>query len=395
MHTEKDKKHRIIFHIDMDAFFASCEEAINPALKEKPLIVGGTKKDTRSIVACPNYLARAKGVRTAMPITHALLLVPEANFIRSTRGLYSDYAKRVRDIFYKYTPDVEPVSIDEAYMDVTKVMHLYNGDYRKLARMIKDEIKNTLKITCSIGIAANKLCAKIGSKFNKPDGVTVVPFGKEKEFLAKLPIERIPGVGKHTQEKLRKYGINLIEDILKFDQSFYDKEISMHTGWLLNVANGIDDREVHPESYEDRKSLSKENTFDKDINDIEFLRRELYSLMEKACTRLRKDNIKSRTLTVKVKYFDFKVNQKSLTRQRYSNLEVDFYEDALLLLNKLMEKRKMVRLLGVRFSELIQEDNSLQETMFADNEKFEKVSEKIDKLRDKYNFNIIKFGKNF
>ena len=128
---------KIIFHIDMDAFFASCEEAINPKLKGKPLVVGGTKEDVRSIVSCPNYLARAKGVRTAMPLKHAMQLVPEANFIRGTRGLYSDYSKRVREILYKYTPLVQPASIDEAYLDVTDILHLYKGDYVLLAEKLK------------------------------------------------------------------------------------------------------------------------------------------------------------------------------------------------------------------------------------------------------------------
>jgi len=168
-------KTRIIFHVDMDAFFASCEEAINPSLKNKPLVVGGNKKDRRGIVSCPNYLARAKGVKTAMPLTKAIRLVPEANFIRGTKGLYSDFSKKVLKVLQKYTPIIQQASIDEAYLDVTEVLHKYNGDYKKLAVIIKNDIKNTLDITCSIGIAANKVCTKIASKMNKPDGITLVP----------------------------------------------------------------------------------------------------------------------------------------------------------------------------------------------------------------------------
>ncbi|MBK8553772.1 MAG: hypothetical protein IPL53_23065 [Ignavibacteria bacterium] len=177
-----EQTHKIIFHIDMDAFFASCEEAINPSLRSKPLVVGGTKQDTRGIVSGPNYLARAKGVRTAMALTKAFALVPEANFIRHTKGLYSDYSRRVRLIMKKYTPLIQPLSIDEAFLDVTGILHIHNNDYLSLANKIKDDIKHTLDITCSIGIATNKVCAKIASKMNKPNGITLVPFLKEKNF---------------------------------------------------------------------------------------------------------------------------------------------------------------------------------------------------------------------
>lgn len=385
-------KHKIIFHIDMDAFFASCEESINPSLRSKALVVGGTKDDKRSIVACPNYLARAKGVRTAMPLSRAILLVPDGNFIRSTRGLYSDYSKRVREIFFKYTPAVQPVSVDEAYLDVTGVLHLHKNDHILLAERIKDDIKETLDITCSIGIAVNKNCAKIASKINKPDGVTVVPFGNEKEFLSEMTIDKIPGVGKATQERLRKYGINLIGDILKFDQTFYDKEIGFHTAFLINVANGRGSDNVK-ENSEERKSLSKENTFYEDVSDREFLQSELYSLMERCCQKLRKVKLKGRTVTVKVKYFDFTVNQRSYTTSKYSNLETDFYDDAVSLLDKMLMNKKMVRLLGVKFSEFVAGDDAVQENLFDDVDKKENLLNKLDTIRKKYDFEIVKFGR--
>lgn len=386
--------HRIIFHIDMDAFFASCEEAIKPELKNKPLVVGGTKEDKRSIVACPNYLARAKGVRTAMPLTKAIALVPEANFIRSTKGLYSDYSKKVREIFYKYTPVVQPISVDEAFLDVTEVLYMHNNDHILLAKKIKNEIKDTLKITCSIGIATNKVCAKIGSKFNKPDGITLVPFGKEREFLSDLTIDKIPGAGKATQERLKKYGIIKIGDILKYDKSFYENEIGIHTSFLINVASGKSSDNVR-EFGEDRKSLSKENTFWEDTDDRDFLLSELYYLMERCCQKLRSINTKSRTITVKVKYFDFKVNQKSFTGKKYSNVETDFYDDSVELLDKMLMKKKRIRLLGIKFSELVKGDDAMQENMFDDVDKKENLLKKIDKIRKKYNYDVVKFGRTF
>ncbi len=380
----------------MDAFFASCEEAINPSLKKKPLIVGGTKRDLRSIVSCPNYLARARGIKTAMPISQAISLAPDGNFIRGTRGLYSNYSKRVREILYQYTPIVEPASIDEAYLEVSGVLHLYNNDPVFLAMKIKEEIKNKLKITCSVGISRKKVCSKIASKQNKPDGITLVPFGYEKDFLAPLPVQRIPGVGKVTLVKLNKYGVKIIGDLLKFDKSFFENEIGVYSSYLYNVANGEDNREVHSESEDGhQKSLSKENTFWEDTNDLTFLKKELYSLLEKACTRLRKYKLTGKTLTIKVKYADFTVNQKSFTRTRYSNLEMDFYEDALVMMKTLLGKGRKIRLLGVKFSELLDEDGAVQENLFFDEDKFKNVVNNLDKIRKKYNFDIIKFGKNF
>lgn len=376
----------------MDAFFASCEESVNPSLKEKPLIVGGTKLDTRGIVSCPNYLARAKGVKTAMPLVKARQLVPEANFIRSTRGLYSEYSRKVKEILFDFCPVLQPVSIDEAFMDVSSVLHLYNDDPVVLATKIKDEIKNQLGITCSIGISSGKVFSKIASKINKPDGITFISFGKEKEFVSNLSVSSIPGVGKSTQVVLKRYGIILIKDLLKYNKEFYEREISPYSVGLLNVANGIDNREVRVEE-DDRKSLSKERTFNNDTNDMEFLSKELYSLLEKCCMKLRTENSKAKGITVKVKYHDFTVNQKSYTHKTHSNLEIDFENDTNILLGHLMKSGKKIRLLGVRFSDLIFESESKQESLFTDTDKFEKVSGTMDELRKKYNFDIIKFGK--
>lgn len=388
-------KHKVIFHIDMDAFFASCEEAINPSLKGKALIVGGTREDTRSIVSCPNYLARALGVKTAMPISRASLLVPDGNFIRGTRGLYSDFSKKVMNILHSYTPDVQQASIDEAYIDVTGVMHQYKNDVYILANKIKDEIKNILGITCSIGISKSKMYSKIASKINKPDGITLVPFGNEKEFISSLPVERIPGVGKSTLQKLQKYGIRYIGDALKFDESFFENEIGHYASFIYQVASGnYDNSTIHSDFDDGHKSLSKEHTFVHDESDMNFLKKELYTLLEKSCSRLRRYGYQSKTITIKIKQFDFSVYQKSLTVSSYSNLESAFYQEALILLEKLMTSKKPVRLLGVKFSELIQEEK-MQENIFLNSEKMINLTANMDKIRNKYNFNIIKFGKNF
>ena len=388
-------KPRYILHVDMDAFFASCEEAVNPDLKGKPLIVGGTKNDTRGIVSCPNYLARKKGIKTAMPISRALQLAPEGNFIRGTRGIYSDYSKRVREIFYKYTPLIEPMSIDEAFLDVTQTLRPFKGDVYELAFALKEEIKNTLGITCSIGISSNKVCSKIASKENKPDGITYLLKEEEQDFLHSLPVERIPGVGKVTLKHLNNYGIFIIGDLLKFDKTFYENEIGMHSGYLLNVANGIDNREINTfEDYE-QKSLSKETTLDFNTDDKHYLEKELYYVLERACSRLRKKNYVSNSLTVKVKYADFSVNQKSHIIKRFSNVEMDFYEDSLNLFDKLYRKGRQIRLIGVRFGDLREDDGNMQEDMFVKEDKFKSLVQNMDKIRKKYDYNVIKFGKTF
>lgn len=379
----------------MDAFFASCEEALNPKLKGKPLIVGGTKKDTRSIVSCPNYLARARGIKTAMPLSRALQLAPDGNFIRCTKGLYSDYSKRVMAILNNYTPVIEKASIDEAYLEVSGVMRQYENNPVKLATIIKDEIKNTLNITCSVGISTIKIVSKIASKQNKPDGITFVPDGKEKEFLANLPVQRIPGVGKSTYPKLAKYGIRTIGDLRKFDKSFYENEIGMYSSCLLEIANGTYIREVHSFEEHGQKSLSKDHTLDFDTGDKKFLEKQLYLVLEMACSRLRKRKYKSRSLTVKVKYSDFTVNQKSHLTDRYSNIEMDFEKDAKRLLSLLLPKGRRVRLIGVKFADLITDDDSNQEDLFEDKDKMKNLVEKIDIIRKKFNYDILKFGKTF
>lgn len=379
----------------MDAFFASCEEAVNPDLRGKPLIVGGTKNDTRGIVSCPNYLARKKGIHTAMPISKALQIAPEGNFIRGTKGIYSDFSKRTREIFYKYTPLIEPMSIDEAFLDVTETLLPFKGDVYSLAESLKNEIKNTLNITCSVGISSNKVCSKIASKENKPDGITYILKHEEMDFLHGLPVQRIPGVGKVTLKYLNKYGIFLIGDILKYDKSFYENVLGMQSGYLINVANAVDKREINTfEDYE-QKSLSKETTLDFNTDDLSYLRKELYLVLERSCARLRKKNIVSNSLTVKVKYHDFSVNQKSHILKRFSNVEMDFYDDALKLFDKLYYKGKFIRLVGVKFSDLKSDDGSMQEDLFIQENKFKSLVENIDKIRKKYNYNSVKFGKTF
>jgi DNA polymerase-4 len=384
---------QLIFHIDMDAFFASCEEALNPKLKEKPLIVGGTKKDTRSIVSCPNYLARARGIKTAMPISRAIQLAPDGNFIRGTRGLYSDFSKRVMAILYNYSPVVEQASIDEAYLEVSGVLYQYDNSPVKLANLIKNEIKNKLNITCSVGISSLKIVAKIASKENKPDGITYVPEGKEKEFLKNLPVQRIPGVGKATLPKLQKYGIINIGDLTKFDRTFYQKEIGMYSTYLLEIANGTYVRELHSFEEHDQKSLSKDHTLDFDMSDRKELEKLLFIVLEQACSRLRKKKFKSNNITVKVKYSDFTVNQKSHIMDTYSNIEKEFESEARKLLSMLLPKGKRVRLVGIKFADLVSDDNSVQEDLFVDKNKMKNLVEKVDIIRKKYNFGIVKFGK--
>ncbi|MBN1632772.1 MAG: DNA polymerase IV [Ignavibacteria bacterium] len=386
---------QIIFHIDMDAFFASCEEALNPKLKGKPLIVGGTKKDTRSIVSCPNYLARARGIKTAMPISRALQLAPDGNFIRCTKGLYSDFSKRVMAILNNYTPVIEKASIDEAYLEVSGVMRQYDNNPVKLAAIIKEEIKNELNITCSVGISSVKIVSKIASKQNKPDGITFVPDGQEKEFLANLPVQIIPGVGKSTYPKLAKYGIRTIGDLRKFDKSFYENEIGMYSSYLLEIANGTYIREVHSFEEHGQKSLSKDHTLDFDTGDKKYLEKQLYLVLEMACSRLRKKKYKSKNITVKVKYSDFTINQKSHLTDRYSNIEMDYEKDAKRLLSLLLPKGRSVRLIGVKFTDLITDEDSRQEDLFEDKDKMKNLVVKIDIIRKKFNYDILKFGKTF
>jgi len=332
---------RTIFLLDIDCFFASVEMALRPELRGKPLCIGGPR-GSRGIVACPNYEARAYGVKTAMPLrTAEKLLPPDAVFIPGHHKLYGEYSERVMDILYDFTPDIEQVSVDEAYMDVTGCLHFWSHDPVRMAKAMQERIWQDCALGVSIGVASNKVCAKIAAGLRKPKGLVVVLHGKEKEFLSPLPVEMVPGIGVKTAPKLHALGIYLVSDIFH-QPSVMHNHGSWLNRYLIAIANGRDEQVMQYDKVE--KSISRDTTFGHDTNDIDFIISTLYYLTERCCKTLRKRNMVSSTITAKVRFADFTTVQKQTTLTTASANEEDIFGAARQLLHALLPQHCFIRL---------------------------------------------------
>jgi DNA polymerase-4 len=332
-------------HLDMDAFYAAVEQSDNPELRGKPVMVGGSM---RGVVCAASYEARRYGVHSAMPVFQARRLCPQGIFLPVRMDRYREVSRTVMVILRGTSPLVEQVSIDEAFADITGTERLH-GPPVALALRVKAAVREATSLTCSIGIAPNKFLAKIASDLKKPDGLTILEQEQVEPFLHKLPVSKIPGVGKKTGEELKTLGIVFASDILKFPASFWGRKFGKWGAALCEKAQGIDNSAVEP--YCDPKSISAEQTFPEDIDSIAELEKMLLSQAEEVGRELRKLGFKARTLTVKVKLSDF----KTITRSRTLPDSVDttdvLFKAARQLLRDLTLTRK-VRLLGVGVSNL-------------------------------------------
>lgn len=382
---------RTIFLLDIDCFFASVEMALHPELWGKPLCIGGPR-GSRGIVACPNYEARAYGVKTAMPIrTAERLLPPDAVFMSGNHHLYGEYSERVMNILYDFTPDIEQVSVDEAYMDVTGCLHFHGHDPVRMATAIKERIWKDCGLRVSIGVASNKVCAKIAASLKKPDGLVVISHGREKEFLAPLPVEMVPGIGIKTTPKLHAQGIRTVADILNPKSPIRNPkfEASWISRYLTAVANGRDEQVMQFDRVE--KSISRDTTFWRDTNDGEFITSTLYYLTERCCKTLRKRNHAASTVTVKVRFADFTTVQKQNTLAVATANEEDVFCLARKLLSELLPRNRMIRLVGVKVSNL-QEAGEQMELGVKNSEKLGRLHSRLDALQEKYGYKSIQWG---
>ncbi|MGB9772884.1 MAG: DNA polymerase IV [Bacteroidota bacterium] len=380
-----------IFHIDLDAFFASVEEALNPNLKGRPVIVGGLP-DERGVVACPNYEARKLGVRTAMPLSKAFRLAPRAIFLRGNFENYEEFSRKFFDILCDFSPMVEPVSLDEAYVDVTGCLHLgnWNNDPVVMARAIKEAINRKLNLAASIGIASNKLCAKIASDLSKPDGLLVVPYGEEKNFLAPLPVCVIPGIGRRTEEALRALGIHTVGDLSHCDPLLLRQTFGIVSRYLHDAANGIDHRPVSPE-MDATRSISRGTTFAEDTNDRTFIDAVLFYLSEKVAMALRDEGLLAGTVFVTLRYADFSTYQKSHTFDYLTNSEFEIFDRARKLFTLLWSRRMQVRFIAVGVASL--ESSYSQLELFMDaRTKRNLLIKSIDRIRAKFGYRAAYFG---
>ena len=290
---------RKIIHVDMDAFFASVEQRDNPALKGKPIAVGGSEK--RGVVAAASYEARKYGVFSAMPSRIAKQKCPELIFVKHRFSVYRQVSDEIRAIFHKYTDLVEPLSLDEAYLDVTQNKPGYKSAIY-IASKIKHEIQEATKLTASAGVSINKFMAKVASDMNKPNGLTVILPEEVEGFLDRLPIDKFYGVGKATIKKMHSLNIYKGSDLRLCDRIFLNKHFGKFGTYLFDVVRGIDKREVKP--HRERKSISVERTYDEDLFNIEMINEKIEDLTSLLASTLEKKEIKGKTVNLKVRYWE-------------------------------------------------------------------------------------------
>jgi DNA polymerase IV len=337
-----------IIHVDMDAFYASVEVIKDPSLRGKPVIVGG--QGGRGVVTSASYEARAFGVHSAMPTIRARRLCPHAIFLSNDFEAYLDYSTKIREVFLSFTPLVEPISLDEAFLDIAGSVKLF-GEPKTMSRLVKEAIAE-LGLTCTVGAAPNKFLAKLASTSAKPDGLLVVEPTEVEAFLHPLPVSALWGVGEQTGEVLRRLGLKTVGDLAAISRRTLERAVGDALGaHLHSLANGIDDRPVVPD--EPSKSVGSEETFSADLDAIEEILREVLRLSERTAGRLRSKGLCGRTVTLKVRFSNF----KTITRSRTVPEEVDsgaaIYQVAKDLFEKLPLERPRIRLLGVSVSGVV------------------------------------------
>jgi DNA polymerase IV len=373
--------HRRIIHIDMDAFYASVEQKDRPEFKGQPVIVGGSP-EKRGVVSAASYEARRFGVHSAMPTSQARRLCPGGIFLPVRMERYQEVSSQIFQILSEYTPLIEPLSLDESFLDVTASERLF-GPALEIARAMKRKIFEATKLSASAGIAPNKFLAKIASDLRKPDGLVEIGPEEVQGFLQDLPIGRLWGVGKRTEEILQKMGIRWVGQLGIFPPELIEKALGQFGLDLMALARGEDDRPVVPQS--EPKSISQEETFTPDLFDGEKMHRVILDQAERVGWELRKQKLRGSTVTLKVRYPDFSLVTRSFTLPRATDQGIEIYRTALQLLTRTEALRKKARLLGVGVSNLRHRDDPEQLSLFdARREKIERSLEAIDRIWEKF-----------
>jgi DNA polymerase-4 len=376
---------RYIAHLDLDCFFVSVERIKDPSLRGKPVIVGGSPSG-RGVVASASYEARAAGVRSAMPTVRALRLCPQAIVVRGHHSEYSDISRRLYLRMLGVAPVVERASIDELYLDLTGCERLYHDDLPGFIKRLQQEIASECSLPCTIALASNKLVAKIAANTVKPNGLITVPHGAEREFLSPLPIEVIPGVGPKTAELLRQHGFTAVADLQHAPADALTRLLGAYGASLADAASGIDPHQVRDEQL--RKSISREETFAADISDRQELERNLFELVEDVCSTLRAHHWKARTVSLKLRYRDF----RTLTRQQTlepTNYDPEIFTAASVLLRDAFDNQTPVRLLGVGLSTFVGDEGL---TLFDASDRKSDMLNAVDKLRKKFGREVLHVG---
>ncbi|MDB5062085.1 MAG: polymerase [Mucilaginibacter sp.] len=366
---------RHIVHIDLDSFFVSVERKFNPSLIGKAVIIGGSAD--RGVVASCSYEARAFGVHSAMPTRQALKLCPHAIVIHGTHGRYSEASREVTEIIHRSVPLYQKTSVDEFYIDLTG-MERFHDPY-KIASDLRQRVIRETGLPISFGMASGKTIAKMATNQAKPNGQLYIEHGKEKEFLAPLPIRKIPGLGENTCQKLYQYGIERIGDLQRVNLKFLETVFGKMGTYIYNKANGIDDSEIVPHS--DRKSISTEHTFESDVADRRTLETILVSMTEELAGKLRRENKVSSCLAIKIRYTNFETHtqQQKIALTAAEHILIPGIKN---LLTKAWNQHRPIRLIGVRLSNLC--TGSYQINLFEDNEERIRLYQAMDNINFRF-----------
>lgn len=372
-----------ILHADMDAFFSAVEQRENPELKGKAVIVGGINLSNRGVVSTASYEARKFGVHSAMPIAQARKLCPDGIYLPARHSLYQEASQNVFSILRKYTPLVEKLSIDEAFLDVKGCEKLY-GNPVEIAASIKKEVKEKTELTISVGVSVNKFLAKLASDYDKPDGLTVIEKKDIKSFMRNLDIDKIWGVGDVFAAKLGEHGVDKVSDIWPYSLKELKEEFGKGGVKLYYLSRGIDSRNV--ESKNEIKSISHEETFADNIEDRDRLFAYLFKMSEKVSFRLHSNSLKGNTVFIKVRYADFTTYSRQKSLKNHIDSSGKIYQTAKKLLEKDNLLNKPLRLLGIGVSGLAAENQQQLNLFEEDNDQLERT---IDQIKRKYGFNKI------
>ena len=378
----------MILHCDMDAFYASVEERERPELVGQPVIVGGEK---RGVVAAANYVARKYGIYSAMPSVTAHRLCPQGIFLPPRIGYYAEVSHQIREIFERFTPLVEPLSLDEAFLDVTGSESLF-GSAAEIGQKIKQMIRHELRLVVSVGVASNKFLAKIASDIGKPDGFVVVEPGREQEFLDPLPVERLWGVGRQGSKVFDRLGIRTIGQLRQWPIDTLVSRFGSQGEYLWELAHGIDDRPVVPER--EAKSISHETTFEEDVDDMEVVRAWLLDLTEQVGSRLRRNGLRGRTVQLKVRFADFSTITRSQTLPEPTDITEELWQAASdLFCQRLPAGHLPVRLIGVGVSGF--NESGLRQKLLFDQEQRQKhvdLDAVTDQIRERFGSSAVRRG---
>ena len=380
--------HKIILYIDVDAFFASVEQAVNPKLVGKPVMVGGFP-DERGVVACPSYEARAAGVYTAMTLSEAYRLLPHGIFLKGNHENYKTFSDRFNDILRQYSPLVEMISQDEAVVDLTASVRDFEHAVG-MVREIKQQIRTELSLSTSAGLAQNRFLAKTASEYKKPDGLTAIAPDREWEFLEQLSISNVPGIGHKSRRILNDMGIKLIGQLRRIPQDYLTRLFGQRGFKMAEFLVNRDPRLLEPTHA--IKRISRETGFFGDETDLKFIQATLYYLLERACIKLRETGMKCNKLSVKLRYTGEKPIVSGKTLPFHYNSEENLIGYALQILKRIHTRRLAINLIGLSLSGL--EDAPVQEEIFGGpSQKKDSLTGAIDKLRKSFGYHSLYFGK--